>query len=501
MKNNKIIYLISFFSGFLSLGQEIIWMRLISFAGMSVPQTFSYTLAIFLVGISVGAQIGKLICKNNNNVKVHVLGYVFFIAAIVDIFLIACVYFFSHFIGISILFFGLCVFICAAVRGIIFPLVHHVGTVQEKTGAQISNVYFSNVFGSALAPLIIGFIALDYLNTQQVYLIICFMTFVVAILCLNSKNIKGLIAVLSFLTLFMVLIPEHIFYELSKNSYDENKYPSHILENKHGFIQVYDEGDDHIVFGANVYDGKFNTNIFHNTNGIDRAYLLTTIKPDAKNVLVIGLSTGSWVKVLTTMPNVEKITVIEINPAYVELIKISPIVSDILKDKRVEIIFDDGRKWLKKNQEQKFDIVLMNTTWHWRAYVSNLLSYDFLKIINGSLGKGGVLFYNTTQSLDAYYTAKKVFPYVYKYKYFVLASNQKQSIRLDSIQSNLCDLKDYFTKVPVFSSEKKCLDAAKIIIENPFLSYSEINFSQLNRSPEVITDNNMLSEYKYGKGL
>ncbi len=65
MKNNYLIYLISFFSGFLSLAQEIIWMRLISFAGMSVPQTFSYTLALFLLGIAVGAQIGKSICSKN----------------------------------------------------------------------------------------------------------------------------------------------------------------------------------------------------------------------------------------------------------------------------------------------------------------------------------------------------------------------------------------------------------------------------------------------------
>ena len=45
MPNKFIVYLIAFFSGFLSLGQEIIWMRLISFVGMSVPQTFSFTLA------------------------------------------------------------------------------------------------------------------------------------------------------------------------------------------------------------------------------------------------------------------------------------------------------------------------------------------------------------------------------------------------------------------------------------------------------------------------
>ena len=155
MTNNKIIYVISFFSGFLSLAQEIIWMRFISFVGMSVPQTFSYTLALFLIGIAIGAQIGKKICNKNKELKLDFLGKIFFIAALTDVLLILLVYAYSHFFSPSILLLGLCVVVCAAVRGIIFPMVHHVGTVTSKTGSQISNVYFSNVFGSALAPLMI----------------------------------------------------------------------------------------------------------------------------------------------------------------------------------------------------------------------------------------------------------------------------------------------------------------------------------------------------------
>ncbi|WP_228270791.1 hypothetical protein [Acinetobacter junii] len=216
MKNNHLIYLVSFFSGFLSLAQEIIWMRLISFAGMTVPQTFSYTLALFLMGIACGASIGKSICKKNTHVQMCVLGKVFMLAAMVDIILIALVYVFTKNFDISILFLGLCVFICASVRGIIFPLIHHVGTAQAKTGSQISNVYFSNVFGSALAPILISFIALDYLNTQQVYLLICFFTIIIAVLCLNSGKLKYVGVALGIVTLLLMLIPEKIFLNFQK---------------------------------------------------------------------------------------------------------------------------------------------------------------------------------------------------------------------------------------------------------------------------------------------
>lgn len=506
MPHKNYIYIVSFFGGFLSLSQEIIWMRIVSFVGMSVPQTFSYTLALFLLGIAIGAQVGKNICKKRAQVGISVLGVILSTAAIVDIVLLIGFYFYSAVYGASIILLGLMTLICAAVRGVAFPLVHHVGAANKKTGTQISNIYFANVFGSTLAPLLIGFVALDYMNTQQVYLLVCTITLVVGLFCFRSFKIKAVLLAVSVVSLIALLLPEKIFHELSKNSYKMNKYPSQLIENKYGFIQVYEDHNDKVVFGANVYDGKLNTDIFHNTNGIDRAYLLTALKPQAKTALIIGLSTGSWAQVLTSMPSLEKITIIEINPAYVDFIKENPEVSELLEDDRVEIIFDDGRKYLKQHQEDSFDIILMNTTWHWRAYTSNLLSADFLAIIKQSLAKKGVVYYNTTKSLDAYYTAQNVFEYVYKYKFFALASDSEVVIEPSIIQHNLCQLENYITKVPIFSNQLECQKATELIMSIPLIPYENIDMSMkdlplINRSPRIITDNNMITEYKYGKGI
>lgn len=498
MKNYKFIYCISFFAGFLSLAQEILWMRLISFAGMSVPQTFSYTLALFLTGISIGAIVGKNICKGKENIEISVIGNVFFVASIVDLLLICFIYYSVDTVNVVVLL-GFFVLICSTVRGIAFPMIHHIGTNRVKTGSQISNVYFSNVFGSALAPLFVGFLALDYLNTQKVYIVICFLTMIIAMMCFYNKKLKLLSFICSVFICSFLFLPEKILNQLSKNTYEKNVYPVEILENGSGFIQIYNNNGDQVVYGANVYDGKFNTNIFHNTNGIDRAYLLTAIHPHAKNALVIGLSTGSWVKVLSMMPSLERITVVEINPAYVELIKKNVIVSDLLKNNKIEIIFDDGRKWLKKNQDKKFDIVLMNTTWHWRAYSSNLLSENFLNLTKNVLNKDGVMFYNTTQSLDSYYTAKRVFKNVYKYKFFILASNVEVHLKDNDIVLSLCSLRDPLTREFIFNSPKKCINAKDEIVKNPFITYSDIKF--IARKPELITDDNMITEFKYGKGL
>lgn len=502
MNKNKIIYAVSFFSGLLSLAQEIIWMRLISFVGMSVPQTFSYTLALFLIGIAFGANIGKKICQKNNNIEVDFLGKVFIFSALVDFILLGGIYFLAQFMNLSVLILGICVFICALVRGVVFPIVHHLGTHYVKTGAQISNVYFCNIFGSALAPLLISFIALSFLNTQQVYLLVCLITCIIGILCINSSRHQYLAIGLSGLMIFMLSQPERIFHEISKNSYRLNLYPSEILENKHGIVQIYDDHDDQVVFGANVYDGKFNTNIFHNTNGIDRAYLLAALQPKAEHILVIGLSTGSWAKVLSYLPHAKKITIIEINPAYISMIKKNSMVQDLLLDDRVEIIIDDGRKWLKKSDKKDFDIILINTTWHWRAYGSSLLSQDFLKIIKNKLDDKGVFLYNTTKSIDAYETASSIFPQVYKYKFMVLAAFRSLSFEENKISKSLCQLKNNVNNKMIFKDNFECDAAAKIIIQQGLINYNQLDLSKnIGRKPEIITDNNMIVEYKYGKGL
>ncbi len=46
-------------------------------------------------------------------------------------------------------------------------------------------------------------------------------------------------------------------------------------------------------------------NVDTNPNRLNRLYRLALLKPDAKRVLFIGLSTGAWVGAMQGSPNVE----------------------------------------------------------------------------------------------------------------------------------------------------------------------------------------------------
>ena len=161
--------LLSFLSGFLSLGLEVIWIRLFSFYGITLPQIFSLTLALFLLGIACGSLIGKNLCQSGKG-NISYIGYAFILSAFFDCLAITMIMYFplEGMLGIFIV----SIFFCALVRGIVFPIVHHLGAEQKKTGAAISNVYFANVLGCTISPILIGFYLLDIFTTQQTYLII-----------------------------------------------------------------------------------------------------------------------------------------------------------------------------------------------------------------------------------------------------------------------------------------------------------------------------------------
>jgi spermidine synthase len=100
-----------------------------------------------------------------------------------------------------------------------------------------------------------------------------------------------------------------------------------------------------------------------------------------------------------------------------------PVVSTLLRNSKVEIIIDDGRRWLVRNPEKRFDLVVYNSSFHWRAHSSNLLSLEFLRLVRSHLNPGGMHFYNTTFGEEALLTGATEFPYALRVGSFLAVSD------------------------------------------------------------------------------
>lgn len=138
----------------------------------------------------------------------------------------------------------------------------------------------------------------------------------------------------------------------------------------------------------------------------------------------------------------------------------------------------------------------MNTTFHWRSYATNLLSKEFLELTKSHLAENGFIYFNTTESTDAFFTASKVYPYTYQYGNMALAS-LKPVAELDehNVYTNLSQLK---WRDATFDSEEYLKLGTKVLLNTPLIAYTENSQFKLPRKPELITDKNMITEYKYG---
>jgi spermidine synthase len=193
-----------------------------------------------------------------------------------------------------------------------------------------------------------------------------------------------------------------------------------MVENRNGIIAV--TADD-AVFAGGVYDGYFNIDPANDKNFVIRAYVLSLFHPHPKHAFMLGLASGSWAQVISNNPEVESLDIVEINPGYLSLIEDYPAVSSLLHNPRVHIYIDDARRWLLAHPDAKYDMMVANTSYHWRDHSSQILSTDFLDIVKQHLLPGGIYYYNATESADVFITGPREFKYGLRVITFLMVSD------------------------------------------------------------------------------
>jgi spermidine synthase len=419
-------------SGFIALSYEILWYRVIAFASWGLPGAFGLLLAAYLFGIAIGSRVAGGFCKEEVKAgetrQLRALAAFAFVANIVAWLVVP-------FFGLSAKKFDwppalAAVALAAGLLGAILPLVSHFGIkADDRAGQRLSYVYLANIVGSGAGSLITGFVFLDIWPIQTIGAVIACvgMVLVAALLVLSDLAGPRRISALAVVALVVVKVTPVAYdriYErmLYKSKLTDDTRFADVIETKSGVIAVT---QDDTVYGGGAYDGRFNTSLRWDRNGIFRAYAVGAMHPSPKQILMIGLASGSWARVISSLRGVEKMTIIEINPGYLRLIAKHPEVAGILTDPKVEIVIDDGRRWLHRHPGTKFDAIVMNATYHWRAHSTNLLSADFMQLAREHMEPGAIFFFNTTSSDDVQRTAATSFPYAMRLYNFMVVSDSK----------------------------------------------------------------------------
>lgn len=498
--------LLSFFCGFSSLSLEILWVRLYSFSKMSTPAAFGFVLMAYLLGIAIGAYAGSRQCRRKplDSTLWQASLLALMLSALCSLLLPAAFAWLTRQSVSSPAADILCIAASSSVLAFVFPIAHHLGTTShaQNQGQRFALVYTANVAGAALGPLVTGYLLLDWLSLQQCFIALALLQLLATLVFLlwradipRRKNIT-----LACLLSTSVLLPTWWGFSPHTLVQQVAQHPgtaSHIIENRHGIITLYPDRGDDIVYGGNVYDGRTNLDPERNTNGLHRPLLLAALHPEPRKVLMIGLSIGSWLALVNGFPGVESVDVVEINPGYVQAAQAYPAQARALQDPRVKIITGDGRRWLRMHPETTYDLIIMNTTWHWRANNSLLLSEEFMQLLRQHMQPASVLAFNATGSGDVFFTASTVFAHTYRYDNFVYASQQD----FRSLKSHAATQDTYAQlKVdghPLFTSSSKTIER---FLQIPFITIEQAQ-QAADRPFEKVTDQNMIPEFRYGRHL
>jgi spermidine synthase len=442
----------SAFCGLTALSYEIIWYRLLAFATADSAPIFASLLGSYLVGIALGSRFAETFAeRHSRETAIPILGITILTSAVVAFWvspISALALQLTSFQGAG--FFSsllLLFFVChgAMLFGALFPLIAYVSVGKESVGTSVSYLYAANIAGSTLGVLLVGFVLMDRFSLYQIGL----MLLIGGVFCAVAtflvpttlpRRYRGAFGGACAVAILISPLSRPVFGTIYDRLLFKDLYPDghfqEVIENRSGTIGVTPNGT---VFGGGAYDGRFNTDLLNDTNMIVRPYSLSAFHPDPSHVLMIGLGSGSWAQVVANHPQVQDLTVVEINHGYLEAIAKHPATASLLSNRKVTIISDDGRRWLLHNPQAKFDVIVMNTTFHWRNHITNLLSVDFLQIVRQHLRSGGVLFYNTTRSEDVVATGLTVFPHAVRLLSCLALSDSPLFLNRDRWRSVLLD--------------------------------------------------------------
>ncbi|MDF1586032.1 spermidine synthase [Marinimicrococcus flavescens] len=132
--------------------------------------------------------------------------------------------------------------------------------------------------------------------------------------------------------------------------------------------------------------------------------------PRPRRVLVTGLGDAQMVEVALGRPEVESLTVVELDAGLRRLLEGTSRGRRVFGDRRLRYVVDDGRRWLLANPRERFDFVLMFPLPAGHAYYTNLYSREFLELLRDRLEPGGMIGLSTADSYASARTMALVFP-------------------------------------------------------------------------------------------
>ena len=177
-------------------------------------------------------------------------------------------------------------YLVARYWGSLLPHLAEFGVAADgRAGMHTALLYLVNILGAATGSIVTGFVLTDCLSLVVLGAALAGASFACAALLAialplpRNEKIRqaGFAAGLAMAAMLAVpLLSANVLEALQWKGAPAGEPLVHIVENRSGIITVAADG---AVYGNGMYDGRFNTDLTHDTNGIVRPYALSLFHP------------------------------------------------------------------------------------------------------------------------------------------------------------------------------------------------------------------------------
>jgi len=399
------VYFAIALSGMCALGAEVVWTRTLSLMLGPTVYTFSIILGVFLAGLGLGSSAGSVLARKHGNprmllalcqllqiITVAFAAYMLadflpYWAGHVDTLASPWIGFLSD-LGRS----SIAILPAAILWGASFPLaLASVASPDRDAGRLVGEVYGANTVGAILGSIGFSLIFIPRIGTQHSEQLVIALSFLAAIVLQKlSAKTAGAILAAGLVAWSVPAIPwKLIAFGRRLATTPGNWTPLYVAEGMNSSI-AYTKYE-----GVTTYfhvSGKTEASAEPQDMRLQRllGHLPALLSTKPKSILVVGCGAGVTAGTFVVHPEVEHITICEIEPLIppASAIYFSRENHNVMHDPRTRIVYDDARHYILTTTE-KFDIITSDPIHPWVKGIAPLYSTEYFELVKKHLNPGG----------------------------------------------------------------------------------------------------------------
>ena len=410
-----------FVSGAVAMTYQIVWTRSLILVIGSSTYAFGTILITFLLGLAAGSHLFRLIPRGNTPgffawLQVGVALSAFLLMPFFDhlpaLFLRLFAGYdgsFAHILFMQFAVVGPFILLPTLFLGMVFPCV--VGILSRepaRVGQDVGRLYAYNTLGAIAGSALTGFVLIPWLGSQRTLAIAIALNLLIGAGVLLSARPRQHIARVGGLVL-AALVPLLLpAWDRVRMSTGVSVYPRGYGADASGEpslkapfrVLFFREGISTTVAVTTTPQGggslRVNGKVDASTEPVDMltqarlAYIPLLLHPQPRRVAIIGLGSGITAGTATLFDSVERVDVVELEPAVVEAAALfSKHNFAVQQERRVATHIDDARGFLEV-QRGSYDVLISEPSNPWIAGVASLFSAEFMALVEDRLAPQGI---------------------------------------------------------------------------------------------------------------